>query len=60
MREIRKGDIVSRISYGNDIIFYVKGIIKLTNKKRIALLKGIDVRIEADAPVVWWRKWDKC
>ena len=52
MREIRKGDIVSRISYGNDIIFYVKGIIKLTNKKRIALLKGIDVRIEADAPVV--------
>ena len=51
MREIKKGDIVSRMSYGNDIIFYVKGIIKLANKKRIALLKGIDVRIEADAPV---------
>ena len=51
MREIKKGDIVSRKSYGNDIIFYVKGIIKLTNHGKIALLKGINVRIEADAPL---------
>lgn len=51
MQEIKKGDIVSRNSYGNDIIFSVKRIIKLVNKQQIAILKGIDVRIEADAPV---------
>lgn len=53
MREIKKGDTVSRNSYGNDIIFYVKRVIKLANKKEIAILKGIDVRVEADAPLVW-------
>lgn len=51
MREIKKGDIVSRHSYGHDIIFSVKRIIKLANKKDIAILKGIDVRVEADAPI---------
>lgn len=51
MRDIKKGDIVSRNSYGNDIIFSVKRIIKLANKKQIAILKGIDVRVEADAPI---------
>lgn len=51
MREIKKGDIVSRNSYGNDIIFSVKRIIKLANKREIAILKGIDVRVEADAPI---------
>ena len=51
MKEIKKGDIVSRNSYGNDIIFSVKRIIKLANKKQIAILKGIDVRVEADAPI---------
>ena len=51
MREIKKGDIVSRHSYGHDIIFSVKRIIKLSNKKEIAILKGIDVRVEADAPI---------
>ena len=51
MREIKKGDIVSRNSYGNDIIFSVKRIIKLANKREIAILKGIDVRVEADAPL---------
>ena len=51
MREIKKGDIVSRHSYGNDIMFSVKRIIKLANRKEIAILKGIDVRVEADAPV---------
>ena len=51
MQEIKKGDIVSRNSYGNDIIFSVKRIIKLVNKKEIAILKGIDVRVEADAPL---------
>ena len=51
MGEIKKGCAVTRNSYGNDIIFYVKRIIKLANKKEIAILKGIDVRVEADAPI---------
>jgi len=51
MREIKKGDIVSRYSYGHDIMFSIKRIIKLANKKEIAILKGIDVRVEADAPI---------
>lgn len=51
MREIKRGDIVSRNSYGNDIVFSVKRIIKLANQSQVAILKGIDVRIEADAPV---------
>jgi len=51
MREIKKGDIVSRYSYGHDIMFSIKRIIKLENKKEIAILKGIDVRVEADAPI---------
>lgn len=51
MQEIKRGDIVSRNSYGNDIIFSVKRIIKLANKMEVAILKGIDVRIEADAPI---------
>ena len=51
MREIKKGDIVSRHSYGHDIIFSVKRVIKLANKKEVAILKGIDVRVEADAPL---------
>ena len=51
MREIKKGDIVSRHSYNHDIIFLVKKIIKLNNKKEVAILKGIDVRILCDAPI---------
>jgi len=51
MREIKKGDIVSRHSYNHDIIFLVKKIIKLNNKKEVAILKGIDVRILCDAPL---------
>ena len=33
MKKIKKGDIVARKSYGMDIIFYVKRIIKLKEKK---------------------------
>ena len=51
MEEIKKGDAVTRNSYGNDIIFLVKRIMKVANKKQIAILKGIDVRVEADAPI---------
>ena len=38
MHEIKKGDIVSRNSYGNDIIFSVVRIMK--NETRIALYNG--------------------
>ena len=51
MQEIKKGDAVTRNSYGNDIIFIVKRILKLTDKRQIAILKGINVRVEADAPI---------
>ena len=48
MKKIRKGDIVARKSYGKDIIFYVKRIIKTPNKD-IAILCGLIERIEADS-----------
>ena len=40
MREIKRGDIVSRKSYNHDIMFCVKKIIKIEDKKRIAILKA--------------------
>ena len=50
MREIKKDDIVSRNSYKNDIMFEVKRILKLSDNRKIAILKGrVDVRIVADA-----------
>ena len=51
MREIKKGDVVTRNSYGNDIVFSVKRILKLVGNRKIAILKGINVRVEADAPI---------
>ena len=48
---IKKGDIVGRISYGKDILFMVKKVIKLDSGKSFAILKGLTVRIEADSPV---------
>ena len=51
MREIKKGDAVTRNSYGNDIVFIVKRILKLEENRQIAILKGINVRVEADAPI---------
>ena len=51
MQKIKRGDCVTRKSYGNDVIFSIKRIIKLSNKKEIAILKGIYIRIEADAPI---------
>lgn len=47
---IKKGDIVVRKSYGKDIIFKVVKIIK-SNNSQIAILKGVTIRIEADASV---------
>ena len=45
---VKKGDYVSRISYGKDIIFIVDKIMDKEDKI-IALLKGITLRIEADS-----------
>ena len=50
MKKIKKGDIVARKSYGKDIIFYVKKIIK-TKKENIAILCGLLERIEADSKI---------
>lgn len=49
--KIRRGDIVGRKSYKNDILFVVDRFIKLNNNKKYAILKGITIRIEADAPL---------
>lgn len=50
MKKIKKGDTVVRKSYGKDIIFYVKRIIK-TKKENIAILCGLIERIEADSNI---------
>ncbi len=49
MRKFKKGDIVGRISYNKDVIFEIKNIIKLSDNREIAILKGITDRIEADS-----------
>lgn len=51
MKKIKKGDIVSRASYNNDILFYVEKIIRSENRGKVAILKGVTIRIEADAPI---------
>lgn len=51
MCKIKKGDIVARKSYGQDILFIVQRIIKKANKENIVILKGMTLRIEADAPI---------
>jgi len=51
MKEIKPGDIVARLSYGKDIFFKVKAVIITEQGKRTALLKGLDVRLSADAPI---------
>lgn len=51
MSKIKKGDVVGRISYGKDIVFKVSNIIKARDNEEIAILKGITIRIEADAPM---------
>ena len=51
MERIKKGDIVGRKSYNNDILFVIKKIINLSNGKKIALLKGLTERIEADSDI---------
>lgn len=49
MQTLKKGDIVARKSYNKDILFIIDRIINKNSK--IAILKGITIRIEADAPI---------
>lgn len=49
MVQINEGDYVGRISYNMDIVFIVSRIINLRDNKKIAILKGVDIRIEADS-----------
>lgn len=51
MSKMKKGDVVGRVSYGKDILFTVERIIKKSDGKQIVILKGITVRVEADAPI---------
>lgn len=48
---IKKGDIVARKSYGKDILFVVDRIIRTKPSNSYAILKGLTIRIEADAPI---------
>lgn len=50
---IKKGDIVGRKSYGKDIFFVVDRILKSRLNREFAILKGLNIRIMADAPLVW-------
>lgn len=49
--QVKKGDIVGRYSYNNDILFFVDKIIKVNKEEKNAILKGLNIRIEADAPI---------
>jgi hypothetical protein len=48
MQEIEIGSLVYRKSYERDVLFRVSDI-KNTNGKKIVILKGVDVRLIADA-----------
>lgn len=48
---IKKGDIVGRKSYGKDIYFIVNQILTTTRNNKFAILKGVNIRIEADSPI---------
>ena len=52
---VKKGDIVGRKSYGKDIFFIVDTILTTRQNKKFAILKGVNVRIMADAILVWWQ-----
>ena len=49
MEKIKKGDIVARKSHNLDILFLVENVIKSSNGTEVAILKGITIRIVADA-----------
>ena len=49
--KVKKGEYVTRKSYGNDIVFVVDRIINLKDGNAVAILKGVTFRVEADAPL---------
>lgn len=49
MNKLKIGDIVTRKSYKNDVLFKITKIIKTSNNEWIAIIKGITKRIEADS-----------
>lgn len=50
MKKLKIGDIVGRKSYGCDVLFKIKDIYSEKGELR-AKLKGLDVRLLADAPI---------
>ncbi len=56
--QVKKGDIVGRFSYNNDILFFVDKIIKKNRADKIAILKGLNIRIQADAPIQDLKRFD--
>ena len=58
MLKLKKGDIVGRKSYNHDIKFYISEL-KEEEHQKIAILKGITIRIEATAPLEDLEKIDK-
>ncbi len=50
MKDIKKGTIVTRKSYNDDILFRVEEIIN-TAQGKYAILKGITIRIKANSPI---------
>jgi hypothetical protein len=48
---IKNGDIVARKSYNKDILFVVDRIIRMVDNTSLVILKGLTLRIEADAPL---------
>ena len=47
LKTIKKGDVVTRKSYNNDVIF----IVDLVISNKIAILTGITTRLKADSPI---------
>lgn len=51
MEEIKQGDIVGRKSYNSDVFFKVIDLRRTSDKKKHVYLKGLHLRLCADAPL---------
>ncbi|MGE5572056.1 MAG: sporulation peptidase YabG [Bacillota bacterium] len=51
MERIRVGDAVARKSHGSDVVFTVLKILSTPARRLMAVLKGLNARLMADAPV---------
>lgn len=51
MENCKEGDIVVRKKYGGDVMFRIVNIMKEDNGTELALLKGLFLRLMADAPL---------